>query len=303
MDHAQVAEMSREHLDTPGESGQLVKNPPRKAKNQKTIKFSTPHPMESCEICGKSFKKGRGLSIHQTKAGCKSVLENRIKNKSKSSGLHDSNHSGSTEVNTQDRLPLKSETSHNEERESIQIQVKTDSSVPKEKRELTNDHAKRKVENRMAESPAKDSTITIESRPSTKKTISTTPICLPMQEQSEHAPKKEEIPFLKSPQKREQLDDAPKEEELTTSRSPPKQETTVDAPRNEKDLKVKKLHSIKKYFNSSDKPNILTRGQVPPGKLKVISAEVKKTKAEQQDIRQWGKKKKLQQACGSYTGN
>ena len=192
-----------------------------------------------------------------------------------------------TEVNTLDRLPLKSETSHNEERESILIQVKTltDSSVPKEKRELTNDHAKRKVENRMAESPAKDSTITIESRPSTKKTISTTPICLPMQEQSEHAPKKEEIPFLKSPQNREQLDDVPKEEELTTSRSPPKQETPVDAPQNENDLKVKKLHTIKEYFKSSEKPNTLTRGQVPPGKLKVIPAKVKKTKAEQQDIR------------------
>ena len=62
-------------------------------------------------MCGGSFVKGRGLSIHQTKAGCRLILESRkIKHKSTSSGLQDLNHSDSTKLATfQDNTVLNDE--------------------------------------------------------------------------------------------------------------------------------------------------------------------------------------------------
>ena len=202
MDDAQVTVMSTEQLDIPGDSGRLVKIPPRKAKTQKTVKSSTQPQMESCEICGKSFKKGRGLSIHQTKAGCKSVLENRIKNKSKLRGPQDTNHSGSTNTPTQDRQPLQPEAFHNDKRESI---PKT--SVPEENCTTINDHAKKKDDCETSKSQ-------IEKSPSRIPSMNVTP---------EDAPQKEKAPSLPSrnPQKQRESD-APQERKALPVKQPRK---------------------------------------------------------------------------------
>ena len=52
-----------EQKDYGGDKGQLVTVPPRKNMAQETIKFPKNSEMESCEVCGGSFKKGRGKSI------------------------------------------------------------------------------------------------------------------------------------------------------------------------------------------------------------------------------------------------
>ena len=97
-DHDQLT-LDRERSNTPG-AGNTV-DLPKSAKKQKAVKFSTTAQMENCEVCGGSFVKGRGLSIHQTKAGCRLILESRkSKHKSTSSGLQDINHSDSTHLNT-----------------------------------------------------------------------------------------------------------------------------------------------------------------------------------------------------------
>ena len=68
--------------------------PPRKAKESKDISSSN---FEDCQVCGGSFKKGRGLRIHLTKSktGCKKILESRI-NKSRIGVSQEQNHSGNT---------------------------------------------------------------------------------------------------------------------------------------------------------------------------------------------------------------
>ena len=91
-----------EQLGYPGDKGQLVTVPPRNNTAQEIIKFPKNSELESCEVCGRSFKKGRGLKIHQGKTKCKSVLENR-KCKSKEGGPQDSHHSGTTNSTFLDR--------------------------------------------------------------------------------------------------------------------------------------------------------------------------------------------------------
>ena len=86
---------STESNEQGGDKGELVTLPPRNNMAQEIIKFPKNSEMESCEVCGGSFKKGRGLKIHQGKTKCKSVLENR-KSKSKAGGPQDSHHSGTT---------------------------------------------------------------------------------------------------------------------------------------------------------------------------------------------------------------
>ena len=103
-DHVQST-LDRERTNTPG-VGKTV-DLPKQAKDQKAVKFSTTAQMESCEVCGGSFLKGRGLSIHQTKAGCRAVMESRkSKYKSTSSGLQDLNHSDSTHPDTFHDIPV-----------------------------------------------------------------------------------------------------------------------------------------------------------------------------------------------------
>ena len=259
MDDAQVTVMSTEQLDIPGDSGRLVKIPPRKAKTQKTVKSSTQPQMESCEICGKSFKKGRGLSIHQTKAGCRSVLENRIKNKSKSSGPQDTNHSGSTNTLTQDRQPLQSETFHKDKRESI-----PETSVPEEKCTTRNYHAEKKDDCETSKPPINYPRVgrVAISSPAAEETQSKSPSSIPsMNVTPEDAPQKENAPL--------------------PSRSPQKQRES-DAPQERKALPVKQHRKIQDYF--SKKPKTPTPDQEPIEKQKILSANSKKSKADQQDI-------------------
>ena len=91
-----------EQKECEGDKGQLVTVPPRNSTTQEIIKFPKNSEMESCEVCGGSFKKGRGLKIHQGKTKCKSVLENR-KCKSKEGGPQESHHSGTTNSTFLDR--------------------------------------------------------------------------------------------------------------------------------------------------------------------------------------------------------
>ena len=95
MDDIPCERGNTEQTDCVGDKGQLVTVPPRNSKAQEIIKFPKNSEMESCEVCGGSFKKGRGLKIHQGKTKCKSVLENR-KCKSKEGGPQESHHSSTT---------------------------------------------------------------------------------------------------------------------------------------------------------------------------------------------------------------
>ena len=59
---------------------------------------------ENCKVCGKSFKKGRGLSIHMSKSNCKGILERRSRRcKSRDSSPQETHHSGSTTRNNRPR--------------------------------------------------------------------------------------------------------------------------------------------------------------------------------------------------------
>jgi len=110
---------NREQIDHPGDKGHLVNAPPRKAKAQKTVKFSNNSEMEeSCEVCGGSFKNRRGVKIHQGKTKCKSVLENR-NSKSIKGGSQDQHHSGATYTQVPNRQThLLSEASEEVRRDS-----------------------------------------------------------------------------------------------------------------------------------------------------------------------------------------
>ena len=66
-------------------------NPKAKENNQQ---------YENCKVCGKSFKKGRGLNIHMSLTSCRSILEGRSRIcKSKFGSPQETNHSGSTKGN------------------------------------------------------------------------------------------------------------------------------------------------------------------------------------------------------------
>ena len=73
--------------------------PPRKAKVSKDIEKT----FEDCQVCGGSFKKGRGMRIHlaKSKAGCKRILESR-NYKSRFGSSQENHHSGSTNKNIPD---------------------------------------------------------------------------------------------------------------------------------------------------------------------------------------------------------
>ena len=52
---------------------------------------------ENCQVCGRSFKKGRGLNIHMSVTTCRATLERRNRrNKSESGTTQESHHSGGT---------------------------------------------------------------------------------------------------------------------------------------------------------------------------------------------------------------
>ena len=92
------SQSDRDLRSTQGVRSQQI--PPRKAKVSKDIDKT----FENCQVCGGSFKKGRGLRIHlaKSKAGCKRILEGRIYNKSRTGSSQDQHHSGSTSKNIPD---------------------------------------------------------------------------------------------------------------------------------------------------------------------------------------------------------
>ena len=50
---------------------------------------------ENCKVCGRSFKKGRGLSIHMSRTTCRAIFERRSRiDKSKSDTTQETHHSG-----------------------------------------------------------------------------------------------------------------------------------------------------------------------------------------------------------------
>ena len=53
---------------------------------------------EDCKVCGRSFKKGRGLNIHMSVTNCRAIWERRNRNKDKSEEgtTPESHHSGCT---------------------------------------------------------------------------------------------------------------------------------------------------------------------------------------------------------------
>ena len=52
---------------------------------------------ENCQVCGRSFKKGRGLNIHMTVTTCRATLERRNRiHKSDCGTTRESHHSGRT---------------------------------------------------------------------------------------------------------------------------------------------------------------------------------------------------------------
>ena len=59
--------------------------------------------MEKCEVCQRSYKKGRGLSIHQARSKCKEALAVRNANKSKTGQGQESNHSVSASKKMQNK--------------------------------------------------------------------------------------------------------------------------------------------------------------------------------------------------------
>ena len=138
-DHVQLT-LDRERLTTPGEGATVD---PSHTARKKAVKPSTSEQMENCEVCGRSFVKGRGLSIHQTKAGCKKIMESRkSKSKSTNSGLQDSNHSDSTKELFHDSPVLKDEVSPNQGKKTTPVKNRIDPS--KSNQQSENTHVRRK---------------------------------------------------------------------------------------------------------------------------------------------------------------
>ena len=94
---------------------------------------------ENCQVCGKSYKKGRGLSIHMSLTSCRSILERTNRNsKSISSSPPESHHSGSTKGNNLPRhssTPAQAESMKESEKLEVSSQQKKTSvqSTAKEK--------------------------------------------------------------------------------------------------------------------------------------------------------------------------
>ena len=78
---------------------------------------------ENCQVCGRSFKKGRGLNIHMSATTCRAIFERqkkRNKNKSESSTIQESNHSGSTaETHDLHQSPANKEEKRSETNEAM----------------------------------------------------------------------------------------------------------------------------------------------------------------------------------------
>ena len=96
--------------------------------NNDKAKETIEQTFENCKVCGRSFKKGRGMNIHLSRTNCRSTLERRNRNfKSIKGSPQETNHSGSTNTTN---LPRQSSTSAQEnpkceERTRLQEHIET----------------------------------------------------------------------------------------------------------------------------------------------------------------------------------
>ena len=74
--------------------------------NNDKAKETIKQTFENCKVCGRSFKKGRGMNIHLSRTNCRATLERRNRNcKSIKGSPQETHHSGSTNrINLQDKV-------------------------------------------------------------------------------------------------------------------------------------------------------------------------------------------------------
>ena len=122
---------------------------------------------ENCQVCGKSYKKSRGLSIHMSLTSCRSILERTNRNsKSISSSPPESHHSGSTKgIN----LPRHSSTP-----------AQAESMKESEKLEVSSQQKKTSVQITAKEKIREEDILVIDNEieKSIKKTVLTLPQCI-----------------------------------------------------------------------------------------------------------------------------
>ena len=86
--------MDRERLTNTGDQGRLVNDLPERRRH--VVRKQHPIEMETCTVCGGSFKKGRGLKVHKSKSRCGALELSRKASKSRKGSPPDKHHSGST---------------------------------------------------------------------------------------------------------------------------------------------------------------------------------------------------------------
>ena len=93
MDHVLL---DREQPNNAGDQGRLVNVSLPERQRPAVSRKQQPTPMETCTVCGGSFKMGRGLSLHKTKSRCGALEASRKLYKSRKGGPQDQHHSGTT---------------------------------------------------------------------------------------------------------------------------------------------------------------------------------------------------------------
>ena len=119
--------------------------------NNDKAKETIKQTFENCKVCGRSFKKGRGMNIHLSRTNCRATLERRNRNcKSIKGSPQETHHSGST---NRINLPRQSSSSAQEntrceESTRLQEQIETlsktnqKSSTDKTKEEIKEEKTK-----------------------------------------------------------------------------------------------------------------------------------------------------------------
>ena len=123
----------------------------RERQDNPKAKESIKQKFENCQVCGKSFKKGRGLNIHMSNTSCRGILERRSRIcKSRISSPQETHHSGSTRRNNRPRhcspsAQGKTKTMENEKHQEAPDQIKNLPHIVQEN--ATNDTRAREEEN------------------------------------------------------------------------------------------------------------------------------------------------------------
>ena len=88
--------LDREQPNNAGDQGRLVNVSLLERRRPAVSRKQQPILMETCTVCGGSFKMGRGLSLHKTKSRCGALEASRKLYKSRKGGPQDQHHSGTT---------------------------------------------------------------------------------------------------------------------------------------------------------------------------------------------------------------